>query len=116
MNNPSGGGQPSTAYPHNLEDWLNNTSNGTAANLAYQRSLDEWLNATIKEPPKPSFLTSSSEFLDSNRAAAINGINSANSAMATAFRLVPELQARSFNSPCDDRVINYYVTNMFLLL
>lgn len=92
MHNQSSGGQSSSTYPPNLDEWLNNSSNGTAASLVYQRNLDEWLNATIKEPPKPPFLTSSSEFLDTNRTAAINGINSANTAMATAFRLVPELQ------------------------
>lgn len=76
------------SYSRNLDEWINNT-NGSIN--PYQKSLDEWLNTTMKESPKP-FSTSSTEFLDTNRAAAINGINSANAIMANAFRLIPELE------------------------
>lgn len=74
--------------PRKLDEWLNRNSTG---NLGYEMNVDEWLNTTMKESPK-TFSASSTEFLDSNRAAAINGVNSANAAVANVFRLVPELQ------------------------
>lgn len=84
---PSNQFQIPNIHQRNLDEWLN--SNSASAN--YQKNLDEWLNNTMKEMPN-TYSASSSEFLDSNRSSAINGVHLANAAMANAFRLVPELQ------------------------
>lgn len=94
---PQSMGQPNTSHssqfqipnihPRHLDEWLNSNT----ATVNYQKNLDEWLNNTLKETPN-TYSAASSEFLDSNRLSAINGVNMANAAMANAFRLVPELQ------------------------
>lgn len=85
--NPSNQFQIPNIHSRNLDEWLNSNS----SNANYQKNLDEWLNNTMKEMPS-AYSASSSEFLDTNRTTAINGVHLANAAMANAFRLVPELQ------------------------